>query len=109
MKNIVRKIHQVDVTDQSIGRMASSIALILRGKNKPEYEPQMDCGDIVKVSNIKKVKFTGRKLDQKKYFSYSGYPGGLKTKAMSIVMVKKPGEVLKKAVRRYATASPIPQ
>jgi large subunit ribosomal protein L13 len=99
MKNIVRKIHNIDATDQSIGRMASNIALILRGKNKSEYEPQMDCGDIVKVANIKKVKFTGKKLDQKKYFSYSGYPGGLKTKKMSVVMVKNPGEVLKKAVR----------
>lgn len=98
MKQINRKIHKIDATDQSIGRLASSIALILKGKNKPEYEPQMDCGDIVEVSNVSKVKFTGKKLDQKKYFSFSGYPGGLKTKKMNVVMAKNPGSVLKKAV-----------
>jgi len=99
MKQIIRKIHKIDATDKAIGRMATEIALILKGKNKPEYEPHLDCGDIVEVVNIAKVKFTGKKLDQKKYFSYSGYPGGLKTRAMKDVIAKKPGEALKRAVR----------
>ena len=99
MKQIERKIHKIDATDKTIGRMASEIALILKGKNKPEYQPHLDCGDIVEVANIGKVKFTGKKLEQKKYFSFSGYPGGLKTKAMKDVLSKNPGEVLKRAVR----------
>ncbi len=99
MKKIDRKIHKIDATDKTIGRMASAIALILKGKNKPEYQPHLDCGDIVEVVNINKVKFTGKKLEQKKYFSYSGYPGGLKVRVMKDVLEKNPGEVLKRAVR----------
>lgn len=99
MKQINRKIHKIDATEQAIGRLASNIALILKGKNKPEYQPNMDCGDIVEVTNIKNSKFTGRKMEQKKYFHFSGYPGGLKTKSMKEVLAKNPGDVLKKAVR----------
>jgi len=99
MKQIERKIHKIDATDKAIGRIASDIAIILRGKNKPEYLPHIDGGDIVEVTNIKKAKFSGKKLDQKKYFHYSGYPGGLKTRLMKNVMVKNPGDVLKRAVR----------
>ena len=99
MKQINRQTIKIDATNKAIGRIASEIALILKGKNKPEYEPHMDCGDIVEVTNIDKVKFTGKKMDQKKYFSYSGYPGGLKTKLMKDVIIKNPGEVLKRAVR----------
>lgn len=99
MKQITRKIHKLDATDQAVGRLASQIAIILKGKNKPEYEPYMDCGDIVEVTNIKLAKITGKKLEQKKYFSYSGYPGGLKTRKMKDVIAKKPGEALKRAVR----------
>lgn len=99
MKKIERKIHKIDATDKVIGRMASEIALILKGKNKPEYQPHIDGGDIVEVTNIKKAKFTGKKINQKKYFHFSGYPGGLKTKLMRDVMVKNPGDVLKRAVR----------
>ena len=99
MKQIERKIHKIDATDKAIGRIASDIALILRGKNKPEYLPHIDGGDIVEVVNIKKAKFSGKKMDQKKYFHYSGYPGGLKTKLMKDVIIKNPGDVLKRAVR----------
>jgi large subunit ribosomal protein L13 len=99
MQKIIRKIHKIDATDKAIGRIASGIAIILKGKNKPEYQPQIDGGDIVEVINIDKVKFTGKKFDQKKYFSYSGYPGGLKTRAMKDVIAKNPGEALKRAVR----------
>lgn len=98
MSKINRKIHKIDATNQAIGRLASQIAIILRGKNKPEYQPNIDGGDIVEVSNIKKAKFTGKKLEQKKYEYYSGYPGGLKSVPMSKVFKEKPVEVLKKAV-----------
>lgn len=98
MKNIERKTHKIDAEGQSIGRLATQIANILRGKNKAEFQPHLDLGDIVEVINIKKVKFTGKKLEQKKYFSYSGYLGGLKEKKMKDVFNSNPGEVLKKAV-----------
>ncbi len=99
MKKIERKLHQIDATDQTVGRLASKIALILRGKNKPTYEPHLDLGDIVEVKNIDKLKFTGKKLDQKTYHHYSGYQGGLKTKKMSAIYAVNPGEVLQRAVR----------
>ncbi|MCF7819897.1 MAG: 50S ribosomal protein L13 [Candidatus Pacebacteria bacterium] len=99
MKEITRQIHKFDATDKAIGRLASEIALILRGKNKPEFQPHLDGGDIVEVVNISEAKFTGKKMEQKKYFSYSGYPGGLKEKKMKDVYSQNPGEVLKRAVR----------
>ena len=94
-----RKIHKIDVENKSIGRVASDIALILRGKNKPEFMPNLDCGDIVEVVNVAKAKITGKKLDQKKYYHYSGYPGGLKERVMGDIFEKDPGEVLRRAVR----------
>jgi len=100
MKNIERKLIKIDATDQSIGRMASAIAMILRGKTKPEYQPHLDLGDIVEVSNIEKVKFTGRKFEQKNYFSFTGYVGGLKTRKMSEVFSNNPAEVLHRAVKQ---------
>ena len=100
MKNIERKLHKIDATDQAIGRIASQIAILLRGKNKPEYEPYLDLGDMVEVTNIDKAKFTGRKFDQKNYFSFTGYIGGLKTRKMSEVFIKNPGEVLHRAVKQ---------
>jgi large subunit ribosomal protein L13 len=94
-----RKTHQIDAAGQTVGRLASKIALILRGKNKPQYQPHLDLGDIVEVKNIGKLKFTGKKLEQKEYYHVTGYIGGLKTKKMSEVYEKNPGEVLHKAVR----------
>ncbi|HAM88632.1 MAG: 50S ribosomal protein L13 [Candidatus Falkowbacteria bacterium GW2011_GWC2_38_22] len=94
-----RKLHKIDATDKAPGRIASDIAILLRGKNKPEFQPHIDAGDIVEVYNIDKLKFTGKKLEQKNYYSYSGYPGGLKTRKMSDINDKKPGEILKRAVR----------
>lgn len=99
MKNIERKLHQLDATDLAVGRLATKIALILRGKNKPEYQAHLDLGDIVEVKNISKMKFTGKKLDQKQYHHYSGYLGGLKSKKMSTVFAENPGDVLYRAVR----------
>ncbi len=99
MVKIERKLHKIDASNKSVGRLATEIATILRGKNKPEFEPHLDCGDIVEVSGVDKLKFTGKKLEQKKYFRYSGYPGGLKTIKMSDLVKKNPGEILKRAVR----------
>ncbi len=105
MQKIERKLHKIDATDKAIGRLATQIALILRGKNKPEYQPHMDMGDIVEVSNVDKVKFTGKKLEQKKYYSYSGYPGGLKEKKMKDLAKENPAEILKRAVREMLPAT----
>ena len=99
MKNIERKLHQLDATDLTVGRLATKIATILRGKNKPEYQAHLDLGDVVEVKNISKMKFTGKKLDQTQYHHYSGYLGGLKSKKMSVVFAKDPGDVLYRAVR----------
>ncbi len=99
MNKIERKLHHLDATEQAVGRLATQIATLLRGKNKPEYQPHLDLGDIVEVANVSKMKFTGKKLDQKEYHHYSGYLGGLKTRKMSAVFALNPGEVLKKAVR----------
>ena len=99
MIKVERKLHKIDATDKTVGRLATNIATILRGKNKPEYQPHLDLGDIVEVYNIGALKFTGKKADQKKYFSYSGYLGGLKTKKISEILAVNPGDVLRRAVR----------
>ena len=75
---IERKWYVVDAADYTLGRLASQVAAVLRGKNKPTYTPFLDCGDNVIVINADKVKFTGKKLDQKVYYSHSDYVGGLK-------------------------------
>lgn len=99
MEKITRKLHKIDAKDQSAGRIATQIAIMLRGKNKPEFEKNIDCGDIVEVANIDKLKFSGKKLEQKKYYKHSGYPGGLKETKMSDLAEKNPAEILKRAVR----------
>ncbi len=96
MVKIARKLHKIDAENKSVGRIATQIALILRGKNKVEYQPHIDMGDMVRVVNIDKLKFTGKKIEQKKYYKYSGYPGGLKTKKIADL---KPADILKRAVR----------
>lgn len=96
MEKVERKLHKIDATNKAVGRIATQIATILRGKNKPEYQPYIDMGDIVEVENVDKLKFTEKKLNQKKYYSYSGYPGGLKEKKMKEL---EPKEILTRAVR----------
>ncbi len=96
MNKVERKLHKIDANGQVVGRLATQIATILRGKNKPEFQPHLDMGDIVEVANIDKLKMTEKKLEQKKYFSYSGYPGGLKEKKMKEL---EPAEILIRAVR----------
>ena len=105
MNNIERKLHKIDASGQSIGRLASEIAIILRGKNKPEYEPYLDLGDMVEVTNVSQAKFTGHKFEQKNYFSFTGYIGGLKTRKMSEVFAKNPADVLYRAVKQMLPAS----
>jgi len=78
--------------------MASEIVILLRGKNKPEYQPNIDAGDTVSVVNITQAKFTGAKFTDKMYYHFSGYPSGLKAIALKDLFAKNPGEVLKKAV-----------
>lgn len=105
MKNIERKIHSFDASDKSVGRLASQIAIILRGKNKPEYQPHLDLGDVVYVENVKKLKFSPKKLEQKKYHRFTGYVGNLKTETLATLFAKNPAEVLKRAVREMLPAS----
>jgi large subunit ribosomal protein L13 len=95
---IERKTHTIDATDQSVGRIASGIVTLLRGKNKPEFLPNVDGGDMVIVENITKLRFTGTKFGQKVYYSFSGYPGGLKETKLSKLFNDRPDEVLRKAV-----------
>lgn len=96
---IERKWYVVDATNQTLGRLSSEIASILKGKRKPIYTPFMDTGDYVIVINADKIKVTGKKLDQKIYRTHSGYTGGLKEVTMRSMMDKKPTEVIRHAVK----------
>lgn len=87
-KKFERKTHRLDATGKPLGRLATDIAVLLQGKHKPEYEPEIDCGDFVHVLNIEKVKFTGRKPEQKVYYRHSGYPGGLKETVLKELLDK---------------------
>lgn len=98
MEKIERKTHQIDAKGKVLGRLASEIAVILRGKNKSTFQPHIDSGDFVEVSNCDKIKFTGNKLTQKEYIWHSNYPGGLKRQKVSEVFEKNPFEVLRRAV-----------
>jgi len=97
-KDVAKQWHLVDATDQIVGRLASRIAMLLRGKTKPIFTPHCDTGDFVVVVNADKAVFTGRKLDQKIYYRHSGYMGGTKAATARQLMQSKPEEVLRKAV-----------
>ena len=96
---VERKWYVVDAEGQTLGRLATEIARILRGKNKPQYTPHVDTGDFVVVVNAEKVVVTGRKAEQKVYRRHSGYPGGLKTTTYEQMLERKPTEILRRAVR----------
>jgi len=81
-----------------LGRLATKIAVFLRGKHRPDFRPNQDSGDIVVIKNVDKVKLSGRKMEQKKYYRHSGYPGGLKETPFKKVFEKSPAEVLKRTV-----------
>ncbi len=96
---IDRQWFVVDAEGQNLGRLATRIATVLRGKHKPTFTPSMDMGDFVIVVNADKVTVTGGKLDDKKYYRYSGYPGGLRETTLRTVLSKHPTRVLEAAVR----------
>lgn len=95
---VERKWYVVDAEGKTLGRLASQIAAILRGKHKPIYTPHVDCGDFVIVVNADKVKLTGKKLKEKVYYRHSGYPGGLKSITAEKLLEKKPERVIELAV-----------
>ena len=97
----------INAENAIVGRLAAYISKALRGKNKSQYTPHMDNGDFVVVTNIEKIKFTGKKNRNKKYYRYTGYPGGIKTTTPSILIKKKPEEILKLAVRRMLPGGPL--
>lgn len=104
---IDRKWYVVDATDMTLGRLASEVAKVLRGKNKPIFTPHMDTGDYVIVVNAAKVKVTGRKLDQKIYYHHSGYIGGMKETTLKEMMQKKPERVVELAVKGMLPKGPL--
>jgi large subunit ribosomal protein L13 len=99
LDSIKRKWHLVDASGKILGRLAVGIAEILMGKNKIFYTSHIDCGDCVVVINVEKIILTGKKLDQKMYFAYSGYPGGTKLTPYSVLMSKNPEKALFASVK----------
>ncbi|NLY54603.1 MAG: 50S ribosomal protein L13 [Firmicutes bacterium] len=98
-QNITRQWYVVDAAGQTLGRLASEVASILRGKHKPTFTPHVDTGDFVIVINADKVVLTGKKLDQKMAYRHSGYPGGIRATSYRTLMEKKPEYVVEKAVK----------
>ena len=95
--------YEIDAKNAVVGRLATIISKIIRGKNKTTFTPHMDDGDFVIVKNIEQIKFTGNKFENKKYYRHTGYPGGIKETTPEKLHEKKPGEVLKLAVKRMLT------
>ena len=104
---IERKWYVVDATGYTLGRLASEVAKVLRGKNKPIFTPHIDCGDYVIVVNASKVKVTGKKLDQKVYYSHSDYVGGMKETTLKEMMAKHPERVIEHAVKGMLPKGPL--
>lgn len=98
-EDIEREWWVVDATDQTLGRLATQVASLLRGKHKPNFTPHIDCGDYVVVINAERIHVTGQKLDQKMYYRHSGYPGGLTTISLRDQLKKRPERVIESAVR----------
>jgi len=97
----------IDAENAIVGRLAAYISKVLRGKNKNQYTPHMDHGDFVVVTNIEKIKFSGKKLNEKKYYRHTGHPGGIKSTSPYILIKKKPEEILKLAVKRMLPGGPL--
>lgn len=104
---IERKWYVVDAEGATLGRLASEIAKVLRGKNKPEYTPHIDTGDYVIVVNAEKIKVTGKKLDQKIYYHHSDYVGGMKEQTLKEKLAKKPEDVIYLAVKGMLPKGPL--
>lgn len=93
-----RETHTIDASGKVLGRLATEVAVLLRGKQKPDFVPYKDMGDFIIVKNVEKIKFTGKKMKQKKYYHHSGYLGGLKETPLETLFKENPAQVLKKAV-----------
>ncbi len=106
-EDIKRRWYLVDAKDKVLGRLASKVAVILRGKHKPQFSPYLDTGDGVIVINASKVKVTGRKLKEKVYRRYSGYPGGLREVTLETMLAKNPVTVIMLAVSRMLPGGPL--
>ena len=104
---IERKWYVVDATGHTLGRLASEVASVLRGKNKPIFTPHMDCGDYVIIVNADKIKVSGKKLDQKIYYHHSDYVGGMKETTLREKLNKKPEEVIELAVKGMLPKGPL--
>ena len=104
---IERKWYVVDATDMTLGRLASEVAKVLRGKNKPIFTPHMDTGDYVIITNAGKIKVTGKKLDQKVYYHHSDYVGGMKETTLRELMAKKPERAVELAVKGMLPKGPL--
>jgi large subunit ribosomal protein L13 len=96
---VERQWYVVDAEGQTLGRLATRIADTLRGKRKPGYTPHVDSGDFVIVVNAEKISVTGKKLEQKRYYRHSGYPGGLRSRLLGDELQRRPTEVIRKAVK----------
>ena len=113
MTNFVKKNelknewYLIDGNNAVVGRLATIIAKIIRGKHKTSYTPHMDNGDFVVVKNVENIKFTGKKYREKKYYKHTGFPGGIKETTPENLQSKKPGEVLKLAVKRMLPGGPL--
>ena len=105
--NIERKWYVVDAADYTLGRLASQVASVLRGKNKPTFTPHIDTGDYIVVVNADKIKVTGKKMDQKVYYHHSDYVGGMKEQTLKEKMAKKPEDVIYLAVKGMLPKGPL--
>lgn len=97
-KKVTRVWHEIDAAKQPLGRVSTRVANFLRGKHKRDFTPHIDGGDFVVVINAEKLNVTGKKMDQKVYHHYSGYPGGVRTKAMKNIMQEHPDDIVRRAV-----------
>ena len=104
---IERKWYVVDAEGQTLGRLASEVAKVLRGKNKPEFTPHVDTGDYVVIVNAEKIKVTGKKMSQKIYYNHSDYVGGMRETTLREMMAKKPERVLELAVKGMLPKGPL--
>lgn len=106
-ETVERKWYVVDAEGKTLGRLATQVATVLRGKHKPTYTPHVDCGDYVIVVNAEKVVLTGNKLDDKMYYNHSGFPGGLRERNAKTMIEKYPEEMVERAIKGMLPHNPL--
>ena len=106
-ETVERKWYVVDAEGKTLGRLATQVATVLRGKHKPTYTPHVDCGDYVIVINAEKVVLTGNKLDDKMYYNHSGFPGGLRERNAKTMIEKYPEEMVERAIKGMLPHNPL--